>query len=180
MKARNYVGLIVNEYECIGQHQERYPSGRCKTIVSIQCQSCGNKKDIKADTFSSGQTGCLKCNPQHKFKNRKTRLGSYYSQLRNNAKRRGYSFLISKNDIEALLARQNSKCKLSSVSISFEAGTASLDRINNVKGYTIDNIQWVHRTVNYMKNELSESEFIDWCLLVSENRKTVHHSVSKP
>ena len=50
-------------------------------------------------------------------------------------------------------------------------GTASLDRIDSSKGYTIDNVQWVHKKVNMMKKDMSDSEFIAWCNEISSYRK---------
>jgi len=41
--------------------------------------------------------------------------------------------------------------------------TASLDRIDSTKGYTLDNIQWVHKTLNRLKMNLDNQEFIEWC-----------------
>ena len=41
----------------------------------------------------------------------------------------------------------------------YQGGTASLDRIDSKKGYTIDNIQWVHKDVNKMKMDLQEEDF---------------------
>jgi hypothetical protein len=41
--------------------------------------------------------------------------------------------------------------------------TASLDRIDSSSGYTVNNIQWVHKMVNGLKGFLSNDEFIFWC-----------------
>lgn len=49
--------------------------------------------------------------------------------------------------------------------------TASLDRIDSSKGYIINNIQWVHKNINKMKNKLSNNEFIQMCQDVSEYNK---------
>ena len=40
-----------------------------------------------------------------------------------------------------------------------DSKTASLDRIDSSKGYTEDNIQWVHKDVNQMKMDLPEQRF---------------------
>jgi hypothetical protein len=42
-------------------------------------------------------------------------------------------------------------------------GTASLDRIDSSRGYTADNIQWVHKHVNLMKRSFNEEYFINTC-----------------
>jgi hypothetical protein len=46
--------------------------------------------------------------------------------------------------------------------------TASLDRIDSNKGYTKDNVVWVHKNVNAFKNCLSHKDFIKICHLVSK------------
>jgi hypothetical protein len=48
--------------------------------------------------------------------------------------------------------------------------TASLDRKDSGKGYTLDNVQWVHKRVNIMKNIISDMEFIEWCKKVANHR----------
>ena len=45
--------------------------------------------------------------------------------------------------------------------------TASIDRIDNNKDYTLENIQLVHKTVNMARGTLTVSEFIDMCKAVS-------------
>ena len=41
--------------------------------------------------------------------------------------------------------------------------TASLDRIDSRKGYTIDNVHWVLKAVNIMKNTYPLSFFVAIC-----------------
>jgi len=47
-------------------------------------------------------------------------------------------------------------------------GMASLDRIDSTGGYTEGNVQWVHRTVNFMKQSLSDAELVQWCRRIVE------------
>ena len=49
----------------------------------------------------------------------------------------------------------------------YSLGTASLDRKNSNLDYTKENIQWVHKDVNYMKMSLNEKYFIKLCKLIS-------------
>lgn len=44
--------------------------------------------------------------------------------------------------------------------------SASLDRIDNSLGYTIDNVQCIHKTLNAMRRQYSVEEYIHWCSLV--------------
>lgn len=77
-----------------------------------------------------------------------------------------------------LFLKQNRKCALSGVELTFpknnnkeeyKKSTASLDRIDSSKGYTKDNVQWVHKDINKMKNVFSNDYFIKMCTLVSKN-----------
>jgi len=83
------------------------------------------------------------------------------------AKRRRIVFDVSPKFLWQLFLKQERKCALSDLPLDFGRGkrglfrTASLDRIDSSKGYTEDNVQWVHRQVNVMKHELSYQEFQD-------------------
>lgn len=60
--------------------------------------------------------------------------------------------------------KQHRKCNLSGVELEFDkTNSASLDRIDNTKGYTLENVQWVHKDINRMKNVFSQDYFIDMC-----------------
>lgn len=70
---------------------------------------------------------------------------------------------------------QEGKCALSGIKLSlvfrdtkWTESTASIDRIDSTIGYFPTNIQWVHKTINRMKGNLSDEEFIYWCDLVTK------------
>ena len=85
---------------------------------------------------------------------------------------------ITVEDIWNLFLQQNKKCALTGLELTFpvkntaienKKSTASLDRIDSSKGYVIDNVQWVHKSINLMKNIYSQEYFIDMCKLVANN-----------
>lgn len=71
--------------------------------------------------------------------------------------------------------KQNKKCALTGDIIYFPTrcwsrdGTASLDRIDSSKGYTKENVQWVHKDINMMKQEYTTEVFLGWCKKVVEH-----------
>lgn len=76
---------------------------------------------------------------------------------------------------------QGQRCALSGVEIRIEQGcvqhrrnrsTASLDRIDNSKGYVRGNVQWVHKDVNKMKRDLNEARFLELCRLIAKQRRS--------
>ncbi len=97
---------------------------------------------------------------------------SYWNNLKNGAKTRKILFEIKIEDMWNLFLKQDRKCALSGLPISFDAcksNTASLDRINSLKPYIESNVQWVHRDVNFAKQSLNNDEFIYLCKQVSNH-----------
>jgi len=106
--------------------------------------------------------------------------GSFFSSIKNSAELRKMDFDISIEFVDKLFKLQNGKCALSGLDIflptSDEARilgnhTASLDRIDPTLGYLENNVQFVHKWVNFMKQNLQQEEFLFLCSKVVENQK---------
>lgn len=104
------------------------------------------------------------------YKGYKDLSGKYWSDVKYGAKRRGIPF--SKDlTIEyawELFIKQEKKCVLSGLNIELypdikTRNTASLDRIDNSKGYSRCNIQWLHKSVNVLKHKMTNEETIELC-----------------
>lgn len=50
-----------------------------------------------------------------------------------------------------------------------KTNTASLDRIDNTRGYHLSNVHWIHKDLNRMRNTFTIKQFVDWCVLVTEH-----------
>jgi hypothetical protein len=92
------------------------------------------------------------------------------------AKDRNIIFEATAAQLWQQFLKQQGKCALSGLPINFNreklkryAPTASLDRIDSDKGYVSDNIQWVHKDLNNMKQYYSQTDFINYCKLVAQN-----------
>lgn len=95
----------------------------------------------------------------------------YFSNVKQNAKKRGINFNIKPEDIWNCYISQDKRCALTGSQVSFSIkndkfGTASIDRINSDKGYTIDNIQIVNKISNRLKMDMTESELFQLCKMV--------------
>jgi hypothetical protein len=140
---------------------------------------CGRIRDVDATTLRSGRSrGCLDCLRQ--WPSYEEIPGDYWYGIVRNANGRNYQLSITIEDAWNVFLKQQRRCALSGLELTFDERkrendrrrqqTASLDRIDSLKGYTIENIQWVHKSINIMKNDLSEREFIDLCVAVAECR----------
>ena len=146
-----------------------------------ECE-CGTRKSVMGMTLRNGRSaGCRRCwehGHKHNFCSR------LWHRIIRNAKLRGIAVdLGEKTSAKAFLYdllhnKQQGRCALSRVQISIantQQGdmvgetTASLDRINSNKGYTRDNVQWVHKDINKMKQDLDQAVFIRWCQEVAKS-----------
>ena len=81
-----------------------------------------------------------------------------------------FSLQITPLFLEDMFVANKGVCALSGVPIVLrprDKTTASLDRINPNIGYMLGNIQWIHRDINLMKNNLQEESFLQVCRLIT-------------
>jgi hypothetical protein len=99
--------------------------------------------------------------------------GAYGRSGRRTSTRKGrehLTFAVTIEDLWDLAEKQEKRCALSGVPLVFqpqEERTASLDRIDSKGDYTMDNLQWVHKDVNRMKNVFSQERFVEVCKSVA-------------
>jgi hypothetical protein len=105
---------------------------------------------------------------------------TFLCMIKANAKERDIGLSITIEDIWDLYIKQDRKCALSGIPISFaktqtaegkKLQTASLDRIDSNKDYTIDNIQLVHKSINRIKMAVPQDEFIMLCKAVAKHHQ---------
>lgn len=139
---------------------------RYSLVPSSKLQSCGcSRSKVPTGSQNKRWTGSGEMS------------GSYWRNITNGAKHRNLPVTITKEEAWQLFLEQERKCALSDLPLKFPSkekardGTASLDRIDSNKGYTSDNVQWIHKDINRMKMDMSENEFIRLCkLIISKNK----------
>lgn len=95
--------------------------------------------------------------------------GSYWAVVVRNAKRRNIKLEITREQAWQKFLDQNGRCAITGINLCLNPfskgrfGTASFDRINSDKCYSIDNVQWVHQAINNcFKVNLDEDEVKEW------------------
>jgi hypothetical protein len=148
-------------------------SNNSHTQIKVRCD-CGNTNNISTYHFGKIKT-CRKCflskhgSNHPSYKGTKHITKTYFSQIKINAQYRNLNFNLNINDLDKLLVKQNFKCYLSGQSINVHDKTASLDRIDSSKGYTKNNIAWIHKDIQRMKSDFDIIYFIDICNKISKN-----------
>lgn len=111
------------------------------------------------------------------------RRGDQYTKFRyhfRNIKKRNKDIDITIDDLKDRWEYQNGICEFTGVKMVLSSYTkivknpiytASLDRIDNNKGYVKGNIRWVSRAINWMKNDMNDDMLNELIMLIIENKK---------
>ena len=186
------VGMKYNHLTIISEELEKSKDGHL--LVRCRCD-CGKEKLIAPyRLFNIKPISCRSCANKrkdypHEGIGEITRV--YFHTIKSSAKRRNLEFSITMEDMWSVFLKQNRKCRFTGTELTFSRSkktgsyspdfskiSASLDRIDSNKGYTIDNIQWVHKTVNVMKSSLSDKSFIGICKLIANYNDNFEPSYS--
>jgi hypothetical protein len=144
-----------------------------------ECPFCGSEISHLRRNYcvhsSLTNQPCKKCS--NKNKNPAGMIGavrvSWYNSFLKSAITRGYEWELTPEFIDAMHEEQDGQCAYSGLPIAWsDVGwdhTASIDRIDNDKGYTEDNVQLVHKDVNMMRGSLDDEKFKQLCIQIANN-----------
>lgn len=167
-----YVGKTFGKWHIISQSQPgvKHPKMMARCV-------CGKEQRVNRDNVLSGKsTGCRKCsgrkrNDNPSWSGYKDIPGLLFGMAKRGAADRHMEFSISIEQLQEQWESQGGKCALTGVKLVMASKstdrTASVDRIDSKIGYVAGNIQFVHKHINKMKNNLDEQYFVEMCKLVA-------------
>lgn len=155
---------------------------------------CGNETNVRISKLKNNTTkscGCLRAQnvisksdgTNHKaWKGYKGLSKSFFSMMKNGAKVRGMKFNVTIKYLWHLFKEQKGLCAYTGKKILLpinqrkltpenRESTASLDRIDNSKGYIKGNVHWTCKRVNYMKHTMGDEYFLGWVKSIYEFKK---------
>lgn len=103
-----------------------------------------------------------------------------WKTLEARAKRDNIELNINPKYIWDLFVKQNGYCAITGLPIILigKSRNASIDRIDNNKGYITNNIQWVVTDINYMRGRLTIEEFKYWAKLIFEYLNKIPNQIN--
>jgi len=161
------------------------PAGSDKNGAKWLCEcDCGNTSIVRGKNLRRGLTGSCGCDrgvSRRRTKGYGQIIGPLWHSIERGARIRGHDFCITPKFAWELFEQQGGKCALSGVPLTLPSNkseylsrewTASLDRIDSKRGYHDDNVQWVHKTANMMKQGLTQNDFAIWCGIIHKHLTT--------
>ena len=142
-----------------------------------KCPDCNSEQSYgRKDHYKQAVKGnwkCKKCsNKINSFAGRHNDISiTWFNVKMKSGLSRGYQWDLTIEFLWELYIKQDKKCALSGLPIGWaETGltaTASIDRIDSSEGYVVENVQLVHKDVNFMKQQFNQEYFIEVCKAVS-------------
>jgi hypothetical protein len=177
IKGKRYGKLVAIQF--IGKRTKKQSLWECKC-------DCGNTYYEQSYFLEAGvrkSCGCehwTRGNKNSRYTGCGDLSGHFWCLIKKGAETRNLDFEILIEDAWNQFIKQDKKCALTGIEInlsphsgdkrraSYIEQTASLDRIDSSKGYTLYNIQWLHKDINLIKQAYEESYFIKMCQMVAD------------
>lgn len=152
---------------------KRAGSDKWKNATWLCKCNCGREKIISGNDLREGNTkscGCLKIEI-HKIEFGLANMRYAIRNYQNGAKERSIEWDLTEEQFEEITQKDCYYCgaKPNNKSYHFQAGAINgsyiyngLDRVDNTKGYTINNVVPCCKICNMAKNNLTLQEFKDW------------------
>lgn len=178
-------GDVIGKYTILGKGNNKFHKvNHSYLTLEAKCK-CGKEREIGLTTLLNIKKGkvtsdnCPTClgNSRKHIEDFNGLSGNILLTLIRNAEIRNIKVDLTMRDIYEVYIEQDKKCKLTGLPLTFKmngqdtSGTASVDRIDSNKDYTLDNIQIIHKHINKMKMEFDQDYFIEMCKLIANHGK---------
>jgi Probable Zinc-ribbon domain len=145
-----------------------------------KCSVCGHEWTASICNRTLRESKCPECRKQNSRGNKNHQWNGYgeisgrhwHCIYTESHRRRNIplEFTITIEYVWKLFLDQNRRCAFTGKELTMwgekngkSVGTASLDRIDSTKGYIDGNVQWIHKELQHMKRNLTDTEFIRIC-----------------
>ncbi len=181
MRGQN-LNLIGNRYGRLVVIKKDEEGSKYNSIKWICKCDCGKVKSIHGSCLTRTKQPTISCRCYQKELNYKgigDLSGAYFATIKHHARYRNIEFNLTIQELWELYEKQNKKCAMTGRDIvlvrnhkrDMSKQTASLDRTDSDKPYCIENVRWVHKHVNLMKNVLDNNYFLQLCNEIVNHQK---------
>lgn len=172
LRGHRFASLVVTRYSgrapCPSSPQRR---PRPLWLCTCDCGGTIEVTSVQLKNRKVRSCGCKKNKPDEVL----GAFGSLYREYRRNAKTRSLPFSITKPEFLSLATGPCFYCgtppqtRRSWARPGRSIDANGLDRIDNTRGYDLQNLVSACKQCNYAKNNLELTEFITWVIRISKN-----------
>lgn len=181
----NYTLCYNTTNKIIMEDIMRNYSNRVYTPRQRECDWCGQTYIYQVPSSKLCSDECRRhyyndYGRRRRKKSLKYALTTIFNGAKHRAKKKGMDFTISRTFLDDLLKSQEGKCKKTGRKLEtsnaegkvrWNPNTITIDRIDNSRGYTEDNIQLVCIMYNNAKSNFSDEDVIKFCEDVLNEQK---------
>jgi hypothetical protein len=170
---KDLTGKVFGRWTVLDKYEIRKSkAGKKRTCWLCRCE-CGREKFVISGQLTFGSTTqCKNCAMRDEYgaSARKTVLNGYKKE----AEERGYSWLLSDEQFDQITKQNCKYCGIGPSNVrDLKYGNGSfiysgIDRLDNSRGYEIDNVAPCCRICNRAKDVRSVSDFISWAKQITE------------
>ena len=150
--------------------------GKCGATWECKCD-CGNTTTVIGKSLRAGLTKSCGCFRRERISlpPNEAAFNSTFGRMKRQAFRRGYEWKLSEDYVRKITQQNCFYCGVEPSHVNKngpgqgEYVYNGLDRVDNTKGYTTDNVVPCCRQCNVSKRSMSIDEFRVWILRVYEN-----------
>jgi hypothetical protein len=170
--------------------------GRSIESGVMVCSRCGETKSLDHFYHPTRDTICKECikgramSPEVKKRNKERSIHrdafsyAYNHVVNKTKKRKPVDPNLKREDVLKIAEKQNYRCALTGALLNrdrllgaWDINNPSLDRIDNTKGYQLDNVRWVSVWANMARHNWSDEEFYRLCRETTEfYDNDLHHN----
>lgn len=177
LKKNKYVGMKFGSLTIIKQYNDISSCGSKVIKIDYKCD-CGYIGINKRIGSVKRQKICLSCKRKNKFKillNGETAFNTLFSNYKKSTKLRGYLFDLTEEEFRKFTKQRCFYCGrepdkvMKTNRCNGEYLYNGIDRMDNTKGYSLENSVPCCKFCNLTKNDTPFIEFINWIRTVYKN-----------
>lgn len=186
----DYSGQKYNKLTVISYNSHVLNNDGTLGHVRWNCRcECGNSTIVTGKHLRNNSVKSCGCNRKikgilnHRWQGHEEISLTMFNHIKSMARDRSIDFDISIEYLWKIFIAQSKLCALTGWPIKFspysendKLRTASLDRIDNDKGYIVGNVRWLHKRCNMFKHIMTDKELFELSLAIVNKNNIYHNS----